>query len=121
SQTESGTGIAVDASEAVYVAGYTTSFDLPTANGTQTFIGGDRDGFLAKFDPVGNVLVFSSFLGGTGTEGATGLAIDAAGDVYVVGFTNAGDFPTANPVQAGNAGGQDVFVAKLNVADIVSS
>src|SRR5262249_9123909 len=120
-QAESGTGIAVDASGAAYVAGFTTSFDLPTANQIQTSIGGDRDGFIAKFAPAGNVLVFSTFFGGGAADSVTGLTIDTAGNVYVVGFTNSGDIQTANPVQPANAGGQDVFVAKLSVQDIVSS
>jgi Beta-propeller repeat len=120
-QSESGTGIAVDASGAAYIAGFTTSFDLPTANETQGFIAGDRDAFVAKFAPAGNVLVFSTFLGGSAADSATGLTIDTAGNAYVVGFTNSGDFNTANPVQSANAGGQDVFLAKLNVQDIVSS
>ncbi len=117
---DSGTGIAVDSSGAVYVSGYTTSFDFPSANGIQNFIGGDRDAFVAKFAPAGNVLVFSTFLGGSGTESATGLTVDAAGDAYVVGLTNSGDFKTQNAVQAAVAGGQDIFVAKLDVRDIVS-
>jgi len=120
-QTESGTGIGVDSTGAVYVAGYTTSFDLPTANQIQSFIGGDRDAFIAKFDPVGNVLMFSSFFGGTGVDSATGLAIDSTGKAYVVGLTLSGDLTTTGPAQATLGGGQDVFVAKLNVEDIVSS
>jgi hypothetical protein len=122
-QNESGTGIAVDATGAVYISGYTTSFDLPTANQTQSFIGGDRDAFVAKFDPAGTVLVFSTFLGGTGIESATNLTIDSAGNAYVLGFTNSGDFPLANALQGTVAGGegQDLFISKLNVQDIVSS
>src|SRR5262249_22829828 len=61
---ESGTGIAVDATGAVYVTGYTTSFDITTANAIQSFIAGERDAFVVKFDPTGSVLVFSTFLGG---------------------------------------------------------
>jgi Beta-propeller repeat len=120
-QTDSGTGIAVDASGAVYISGFTTSFDLPSANQIQSAIGGDRDAFIAKFNPAGNVLVFSTFLGSTGTESATGLAVDPAGNVYVVGLTTSSDFTTANAVQATEAGGQDIFIAKVNVSDIVSS
>jgi hypothetical protein len=120
-QAESGTGIAVDALGAVYVAGYTTSFDLPTANQIQGFIGGDRDAFVAKFDPAGNVLVFSTFFGGTGTDTATGLTLDAAGAAYIVGFTTSGDLKTESAYQPAIAGGQDVFVAKFTVEDIVSS
>jgi hypothetical protein len=120
-QNDSGSGIAVDASGSIYVAGYTTSFDFPSANGIQNFIGGDRDAFVAKFAPSGNILVFSTFLGGSGTESATGLTIDATGNVYVVGITNSGDFKTQNPAQAAVAGAQEVFVSKLDVADIVST
>src|SRR4030095_16773654 len=99
----------------------TTSFDLPTANQIQSFIGGDRDAFVAKFDPVGNVLMFSTFFGGTGVDSAPGLATDSTGRAYVVGLTLSGDLTTTGPVQAAIGGGQDVFVAKLNVEDIVSS
>lgn len=120
-QPDSGTGIAVDSTGAAYVSGYTSSFDLPTANEVQGFISGDRDAFIAKFDPSGAVLVFSTFLGGSGTDGATGLTVDAARNVYVVGFTTSGDFRTEKPLQEANAGGQEVFVAKMNAEDIVSS
>jgi Beta-propeller repeat len=120
-QVDSGTGIAVDSAGAVYISGFTTSFDLPSANQVQAAIGGDRDAFLAKFNPAGNVLIFSSFLGSSGTEAATGLAADNAGNVYVVGLTTSSDFTTANAVQSTEAGGQDVFIAKVNVSDIVSS
>src|SRR5262249_24421390 len=75
-QAESGTAIAVDVSGAPYVAGFTPSFDLPPANQIQTPIGGARDGFIAKFAPAGNVLVFSTFFGGGAADSVTGLTID---------------------------------------------
>ena len=121
SSTDSGTGIGVDADHNVYISGYTLSFDLPTANQVQGFIGGDRDAFLAKFDPAGNILVFSTFLGGLNADAAINLAVDNAGSAYVTGFTDSIDFPNANAVQPYNQGTPDVFVAKLNSADIVSS
>ena len=121
SQVESGTGIAVDRAHNVYICGYTNSFDLPEANAVQTFIAGDRDVFLAKFDPDGDILVFSTFLGGLGPESAIGLAIDGSGNAYVTGFTHSTNFPTANPIQETNAGTPDIFIAKLNSADIVSA
>ena len=121
SMHESGTGIAVDAAHNIYISGYTNSFDLPVANAIQSFIGGERDAFLAKFDPAGNILVFSTFLGGAASESAVGLALDNAGNAYVTGFTHSTNFPTANPIQETNAGTPDLFIAKLNSADIVSS
>jgi len=121
SQHDSGTGIAVDRGHNVYICGYTISFDLPVANAVQSFIGGDRDAFLAKFDPDGDILVFSTFLGGLATDSAIGLSIDSSGNAYVTGFTHSTNFPTANAVQETNAGTPDIFIAKLNSADIVSA
>ena len=62
-------------------------------------------------DPV---LEYSTYLGGAGSDGVTGIAVDAAGNRYLTGFTQSADFPTADPLQPTLAGGTDVFVAKLN-------
>src|SRR5438552_13935212 len=68
-------------------------------------------------DPV---LTYSTYLGGTGDDFVfsflVGIAVDPRGNAYVIGWTNSTDFPTVNPMQAGNAGGNDAFVAKLNAA-----
>jgi len=120
-QQESGSGIAVDSAGAVYITGFTTSFDLPTANQIQASLGGDRDAFVAKFDPGGNVLVFSTFLGASAADGGVSLALDASRNIYVAGFTNSPDFPIAGAFQPGYNPGQDAFVSKLNAEDIVSA
>jgi hypothetical protein len=59
-------------------------------------------------------LSYSTYLGGTGTDGAFGVAIDSQGNCYVTGFTSSTNFPTKNPFQKKNAGGVDTFVSKLN-------
>jgi hypothetical protein len=64
-------------------------------------------------DPV---LVYSTYLGGSGGDQGLHIALDSAGSAYVSGFTVSTDFPTANPVQAANAFFQDAFVTKLNAA-----
>jgi hypothetical protein len=68
-------------------------------------------------DPV---LKYSTYLGGSGDDFVfsflDGIAVDPTGNAYVIGWTNSTDFPTVNPMQAGNAGGNDAFVAKLNAA-----
>jgi len=125
-----GRGIAVDAAGSVYVAGVTYSYDFPTANPLQRtcsycdaahFVG---DAFVAKLNPAGSALVYSTYLGGSklppgpgpmaAHNQASGIAADAGGNAYVTGFTEAQDFPTANPLPGSSCGG--AFVAKLNPA-----
>ena len=62
-------------------------------------------------DPV---LVYSTYLGGSGFDEGIGIAVDDRGNAYVTGFTNSTDFPTVNAVQPASGGGDDAFVAKLN-------
>jgi hypothetical protein len=82
--------------------------------------GGNRVGFeVAAYDPskplvIDPALSYSTYLGGTGTDGAFGVAIDSAGNCYVTGFTSSTNFPTKNPYQKKSGGGIDTFVTKLN-------
>jgi hypothetical protein len=112
--------VAVDSKGSAYVAGFTQSTDFPVIAGSlQTALKGAAsfDAFVAKFSADGTKLVYSTFLGGSGDDEATGIAVDSAGDAYVTGSTSSTDFPvTAGAVQAANAGGLDAFVAKLNPA-----
>ncbi|HZG52013.1 MAG TPA: SBBP repeat-containing protein, partial [Pyrinomonadaceae bacterium] len=127
---EYGNGIALDSSGSVYVTGFTVSRNFPTTTGalqpaySNTQINAlDHDGFVAKLNPAGKDLVYSTYLGGShGSDDANDIAIDSNGNAYVVGTTNAGNFPTANAFQpAIGPGGpgtgvpfNDAFVAKLN-------
>jgi len=106
-------GIAVDSSGAAYVTGSTTSADFPTRYAEQTSLQGGRDAFVFKLSPMGNMLEYSTFLGGSGTETANGIALDASGNAYVVGDTTSLNFP-ATGYQTANHGSQDAFVAKLS-------
>ncbi|MBI3939783.1 MAG: SBBP repeat-containing protein, partial [Acidobacteria bacterium] len=63
---------------------------------------------------AGSALVNSTFLGGDDRDAGEGVALDAAGNVYVAGFTSSTNFPTVNPLQEKYGGGQDGWVAKLN-------
>jgi hypothetical protein len=113
-----GEGIAVDAAGDAYVTGITNSSDFPLASRPiqSRFGGGSQDAFVAKLNAAGSALVYSTYLGGSGNDYALGIAVDAAGNAYVTGFTNSPDLPLAgNPLQSRYAGGvQDAFVAKLN-------
>jgi uncharacterized repeat protein (TIGR01451 family) len=108
--------VAVDAAGNAYVAGVTFSSDFPTLNplpGQGNLHLGDcatynycMDGFVSRLDPSGT-LVFSTYLGGSGEEQATSIAVDSSGSVYVAGITNSSDFPTKNPLPGQNAFHQD--------------
>ncbi len=111
---DSGNAIAVDASGNAYVTGETSSTNFPTKNPSQSASGGGADVFVAKLDPTGSTLVYSTYLGGSGGESGNGIAVDASGNAYVTGFTNSANFPTKNPFQAALGGGGDAFVAKLD-------
>ena len=116
--TEAGTGIAVDATGAAYVTGATSSTDFPvTAGALQTTnLGGGDDAFVSKLNPAGSALVYSTYLGGSSVDFATGIAVDFVGNAYVTGYTASYDFLSLRALQPGNAGPYDAFLSKLNPA-----
>ncbi len=90
-----GSGLALAPDGSVYVTGYTSSDDFPVTSGAfLTSRHGSPGGFVAKLNPSGSALVYSTYLGGGGATQLRGVAIDAAGSAYVAGVTNAQDFPT---------------------------
>ncbi|MGH9930613.1 MAG: PQQ-dependent sugar dehydrogenase, partial [Pyrinomonadaceae bacterium] len=75
---------------------------------------------VAKLNPAGSAFLYSTYLGGSAVESSTGtgtatnpIALDAANNAYITGYTSSTNFPTSTPLQAANAGGQDAFVAKI--------
>ncbi len=111
-----GLDLAIDANKAVYVSGYTESADFPTRNPVQNSLRGTRDVFIAKINPQGNALVYSTYLGGSGSESTIDyckIAVDANGAVYVAAGTDSTDFPVVNAIQSANGGGRDVFISQL--------
>jgi hypothetical protein len=121
SSLDYGNGIAVDSSGNTYVTGYTSSTDFPTVNPLQATnkaalaYNENNTAFVAKMNPTGSALVYSTYLGGSSSDGGYGIAADSSGNAYVTGFTASTDFPTASPLQASFGGGDfEVFVAKLN-------
>jgi len=111
---DQGTAIAVDASGAAYVAGNTNSPNFPTVSPLQAAKGNEPDAFVAKVDPPGAALVYSTYFGGSGADGANAIAVDRAGAAHVVGTTGSSNWPTAKAVQGAKSGGDDAFVLKLD-------
>jgi len=119
--------IALGGSGNVYVAGDTGSFDYPTA-GTPydgSFNGGLYDVFVSKLDGGLSSLLASTFIGGSGDEGANAMAIEGSmGFIYVAGGTYSSDYPIAGtPYDSTWNGGSDVFVSALNsgLANLLAS
>jgi hypothetical protein len=122
-------GVAVDGDGNGYITGETyshTNFPV-TAGVFQTTWGGDHpgfcggtgcgDAFVAKFNPSGNSLVYSTRIGGIDDDGGEGIAVDASGNAYVLGTTSAPNFPVVNGLQhTFNCCATDMFVTKLNAA-----
>jgi uncharacterized protein (TIGR03437 family) len=124
-------GIAVDATGSAVIVGGTASPDFPTVNAAQKSLKSSAasqytaDVIIAKLSPDGSKLTYSTYLGGISPDFATAVAVDAAGNAYVTGFTLSPDFPvTSGAFQTtyAGAGGQlsslvysgDAFVVKMS-------
>ncbi|MBI2270608.1 MAG: SBBP repeat-containing protein [Bacteroidetes bacterium] len=115
--------IATDASGNVFLAGITSSNNLPTQNpGAGAYFqganAGGLDAFILKFNNAG-VCLWATYYGGSGDEMTHYTATDAGSNVFITGWTASGNFPTQNPgagayFNGTNAGGDDVFILKFN-------
>ncbi len=124
---DAGSAIAVDGSGNAYVVGQTSSTNFPTQNPLQgTNLGGSNDAFVAKLNYTSSTLtlVYSTYLGGSGSDDARGVAIDDSGNAYVTGITSSTFcvdvgtfcFPQAGSPLKDADGSTDAFVTKLNAA-----
>jgi hypothetical protein len=107
------TGIAVDSVGRVFLCGYSDSAGFPQVNPVQPAYGGRTEGWVAKLDYTGLKLLFSSYIGGTGTDRAFRLEVDKSGNVIVTGRTDSTDFPVRNALVPQLQGGVDIFVTKI--------
>ncbi len=116
--TDNGQRVVVDTAGSAYAIGRTSSLDFPTTDGAyDTSPNGGGEAFVAKLNPAGNGLIYSTYLGGSSGEIGRGIALDGGGNAYVTGTTESSDFPTKYPLQDGYGGGtRDAFVVKLNAA-----
>jgi hypothetical protein len=113
---DTGTGIAVDAAGDAYVTGQTDSTDFPTAQALQSAFGGDSnpssypdagplgegDAFVTRLNATSGAIDYSTYLGGSGTDGSNAIAVTPGGDAVVTGFTTSVPFPTLNAAQPEN-------------------
>ena len=111
---DTATAVAVDATGAAYIAGFTESRDLPVASPMQSLSGGSNDAFVVKLNASGTAIVYCTYLGGSGDDRANGIAVDAAGAAYVVGSTRSANFPVRNAWQPRMNGAGNAFLAKLS-------
>jgi uncharacterized repeat protein (TIGR01451 family) len=89
------TAIGLDPSHNIYITGTTEQSTYPTTAGAfQTTFSGTSDAFVTKLNTAGNALVFSTFLGGSGQDSASGLHLNSAQMIFVTGSTSSANFPT---------------------------
>ena len=110
-----GLAIAVDSTGNSYVTGMTASSDFPLVNYYDRSLGpSDQDVFVAKLNPSGTALVYSTYLGGAkGVDYGLGIAVDSSGSAYVTGTTTGSDFPTTTGAYQRGVSGGGSFVSKL--------
>ena len=117
--------VAVDASGNIVMVGGTASTDLPgiapdayqpASAGGPLGSGWRRrnEGYLLKLGKDGQTILWATYLGGSGLDALTDVAVDANGDIVVVGATDSADFPTLNAVPSGPGGARDGFLAKFD-------
>ena len=108
-------GLTIDSAGNAYVTGTTYSSDLPTRGALQASLRGAGNAFVAKINPGGSALVYSTFLGGSSLDNGSAIAVDASGSAYVTGYTSSVDFPTtAGAAQTSLTGSYNAFVSKLS-------
>ncbi len=110
----------VDTTGNIYICGGTASTDFPTTAGAfdTTFSGGGFDGFVAKLAPGAASIVYSTYLGGSGDDGAASIAIDSGGNAYVTGGSTSSNYPTTpgafDTSNISLVGLPDAIVTKIN-------
>jgi hypothetical protein len=126
---QEGHGVAVDTQGVAYVTGMTEDGSYPATDGAyDTTYHGGNDAFVAAVNASGSDVVYSTFLGGSSDESGDGIALDSAGNAYILGYTSSNDFPTTDGAFDTSCGSDgtcdfdgtylywDIFVSKLNAA-----
>lgn len=116
-QRDTPDAVAISPAGDVFISGYTSSTNLPgTTGGAQTTLAGSNGIFIVRLNSGLTSFLQSTYLGGSGINTASSLAINpTTSDVYVVGYTSSSDFPgTSGGIQETLLGSYDAFIARLN-------
>jgi hypothetical protein len=116
-------GVAVDSAGVITVVGYTFALNFPVTPGAFQIVhgGGGRDAFVTRLSPKGDSLYYSTYIGGSASEGVKvaepiGIALDETGDAVIVGVTASSDFPTTpGAFGAELQGPASAFIAQLDM------
>jgi hypothetical protein len=109
--------IVVDSTGAAYVTGDTASIDFPTTAGAfQSQLNGLYNAFVSKLSPAGSTLAYSTYVGGSGSDVGTSIAIDSLGRAIVGGYTSSPNFPTSGAIYSSFQGAFDAFSTVLDPA-----
>ncbi|UCH89830.1 MAG: SBBP repeat-containing protein [Thermoplasmata archaeon] len=107
--------IAVDSSGNAIISGYTRSNNFPTKNAYDSSFDGDGDFFVVKLNSFGSDLIFSTYIGGDGSEHSYCIALDNNDDIYIGGRSSSSDFPvSSNAYKKTITGVSDIFVLKFS-------
>ncbi len=115
--TDSPRGIAIGPNGDLFVAGRTESANFPTARAVDSTFNGNEDSFVTRLTtpttttPIG--VVYSTFVGGSGNDQISDVAVDAAGAAWVAGTTTSANFPAVAATDSKRGGRQDAFVTKV--------
>lgn len=113
---DEGFGIALDSANNAYITGFTKGENFPIKNAFQPASGGGDDAWVAKFNPAASgeaSLIYSSYLGGSGTEIAKNIAVDSLGQAHITGVTGSSNFPLVNAFDTTNQI-NEAFVTVVN-------
>lgn len=105
--------IVLDDDYNIYITGVTYSPDFPLANPLDTQLDGNSDAFVSKLSAAGDLLSYSTFLGGSRGDVGWNITVDTDGSAIIGGWTASSDFPMVNAYYENHGGARDAFIAKL--------
>jgi hypothetical protein len=119
--SDTASAITVDSLGNAYVTGNTSSANFPTTVGAYSVAqkASSQDVFVAKLNPQGTALIYSTYIGGSSTDAGTAIAVDTNGNAYIAGNTQSADYPvTTGVLQAARkvSSYYNAFVSKLNAS-----